>query len=191
MGNQWAASTADTFAKRGEAASAVVAQNMADKQREVQLRLRELQMATAMARARDLTKWFGAAWCTAGVLGGVAFAKRGNPAGLVALVPLGFVTAFNYDAGYGNKLQRIRAEASAILAEERAAHRGFPARPVRFMPPDNNLFVSRAEYFDVFRETGRGGAQAAGATRATRTTPAGHPKPLGGTSKGKCPMGHH
>ena len=36
----------------GEAASAKMAQNMANQQRETMLRMRELQMATAMARAR-------------------------------------------------------------------------------------------------------------------------------------------
>ena len=139
-----------------------------------------------MARARDLTHWFGAAWCTVGVLGAAGYAKRGNPAGLIALVPLGFVTAFNYDMGYGNKLQRIRREASSILAEERRAHaarerHGAP----RFLPPDNNRLVSRAEYFNAFRNSPRRPAAAAAAGGAAR--PAGHPT-TGGSGKGKCPF---
>ena len=178
MGNQIVA-TADTIAKRGEAASAKMAQNMANQQRETMLRMRELQMATAMARARDLTKWFGTAWCTAGVLGSIGYAKRGNPTGLIALVPLSFITAFNYDMGYGNKLQRIRAEATQILAEERAAHRGARAF-VKFLPPDNNMLVNRAAYFDIFR------GQPLPASVNAAAMAGGHPP--AGSGKGKCPF---
>ena len=50
-----------------------------------------------------------------GVLGGAAWLRTGKPTGLLPLLPLSFVTAYNYDLCYGTKLQRVREEAGRII----------------------------------------------------------------------------
>ena len=66
-----------------------------------------------------------------------------------------FVTAYQYDWAYGGKMERIKAHAAAILAEERAS-----SAP-RLAPPDGNSLVSGEAYARLFG-AGRGFAAEGG-----------------------------
>eukprot|EP01136_Pigoraptor_vietnamica_P017152 Opistho-1_new@61924 len=132
---------------------------MANRQRETQLQLREIQLAMAHAQARDMVAWLGAFTATVGVLGLAAFGRTKRPFGLVPLLPLGFVTAYNYDFAYGTKIERIRDEAGRILALERSES------TIRFVPPLHNLLISEEEYVRSFAK-GEGEGAKGSKTRA-------------------------
>eukprot|EP00730_Choanoeca_flexa_P011339 TRINITY_DN24670_c0_g1_i1.p1 TRINITY_DN24670_c0_g1~~TRINITY_DN24670_c0_g1_i1.p1 ORF type:complete len:145 (+),score=32.02 TRINITY_DN24670_c0_g1_i1:52-435(+) len=119
---------------------------MVENTRNVQLKVREIQMATAIAQARDLLLFVGTFTATIGVGGTLAFLRTGSKAGLVPLLPLSFVTAYQYDFAYGNKLERVRQEAESILANERELLRG------RLAPPEGNLLISTQDYSKLFNE---------------------------------------
>lgn len=80
--------------------------------------MRERMIATQLAVARDMFQFYGTfyAFAIAG-LGCVSVMKR-SPAVALQLVPLGFVTAYQYDMAYGGKMERVVAEAERILKSE-------------------------------------------------------------------------
>ena len=88
--------------------------------------------------------WYAAFTGTVALLGTTVLVTKKNPAGLVPLLPLSFVSAYQYDFCYGNKLDRVVEEAGRILEEERTA--------LRFAPPANNLLISQTEYAAVFAQ---------------------------------------
>ena len=115
--------------------------SMMEAQMGMAMRRRELQMAVNIARTRDLLMWVGGATCTIGVLGTIAFVKKGNPAGLIPLLPLSFVCAYQYDMAYGTKLNRIQKEAGKILDTEWRKDDNN-----RFLLPPNNVLMTREKY---------------------------------------------
>eukprot|EP00127_Corallochytrium_limacisporum_P007470 Clim_evm15s252 gene=Clim_evmTU15s252 len=124
-----------------------VPNKMAERQKAVQLQVREVQMAVGVAQARDLLNWVGAFTGTVGVLGMSAAMKTRSPAGLIPLLPLSFMCAYQYDFAYGEKLRRVRDEAGRILEDERKA-----ASPddMRFAMPVNNKLIEVAAYHALF-----------------------------------------
>eukprot|EP01137_Pigoraptor_chileana_P016086 Opistho-2@72586 len=125
-------------------AAKAVPEKMVERQRETQLQLREVQMAVAQAQARDTVLWLSAFTATVGILGTAAFIKTRRPTGFIPLLPLSFVTAYNYDFAYGNKIDRIREEAGRILLLER------DPSTVRFLPPLHNLLIGEDDYRRIF-----------------------------------------
>lgn len=116
------------------------AENMLQLQREMMLKQREAQLAVEMARARELFNWTLTFTCTVGTLGLLGAVKTKTPTPLIPLVPLSFVTAYQYDFAHGSKMERIRTEAGKILANER----------LRFTPPEGQLLVDTKAYEDIF-----------------------------------------
>lgn len=80
--------------------------------------MRERMIATQIAFARDMFQYYGTFYAIACVgLGGAAVARR-TPFPAFPLVPLGFVVAYQYDMAYGDKMERVVAEADDILRNE-------------------------------------------------------------------------
>eukprot|EP00490_Sorites_sp_Unknown_P024653 CAMPEP_0114661302 /NCGR_PEP_ID=MMETSP0191-20121206/22173_1 /TAXON_ID=126664 /ORGANISM="Sorites sp." /LENGTH=153 /DNA_ID=CAMNT_0001893311 /DNA_START=84 /DNA_END=545 /DNA_ORIENTATION=+ len=119
---------------------------MVENQKKVAMQRREMMMATNIAFARDQFKFLSAFTGTVGTLGIIAFAKKRNPAGLIPLLPLSFLLAYQYDMCYGNKMLRVRDEANKILASEWKK-----GDDNMFIPPSNNLLITREQY-DKFME---------------------------------------
>jgi len=91
-----------------------------ERQLVMQNEMRERQMSMQLARAREIFKYYSVFYCcvvTAGVIGAI---KKKNPTPLIPIVPLGFVCTFQYDAAYGNLMERVKEEAERILIEERS-----------------------------------------------------------------------
>lgn len=74
-------------------------------QLDMQERMRRAQMSQQMAIMRERTWWFAG---TAGSLVLLAAASR-NPKVLIPVFPLGIITAYHWDFGYGDKINRIAA----------------------------------------------------------------------------------
>lgn len=72
------------------------------------MRQRQMQLASQQALGRERFKYY-AAFFTLVSIGGIA---RGivlrNPLYLAPIVPLGFVTAFQYDLYYGKMMIRVQ-----------------------------------------------------------------------------------
>ncbi|EDV22364.1 uncharacterized protein TRIADDRAFT_58898 [Trichoplax adhaerens] len=91
---------------------------MMERQIVLQDQIRRRQMASQIARARDFVAWYGSFYALAGI-GLIAASRRTkNRAYLGPLVPLGFILAYQADLAYGNKMDRIRAEAERIMSDE-------------------------------------------------------------------------
>ena len=75
-------------------------------------------VATQIAIARDMFRFYGSFYAVALVGLGAASLLRRNPAIAIPLVPLGFACAYQYDMAYGGKMDRIVVEADAILRSE-------------------------------------------------------------------------
>lgn len=102
---------------------------MAARQLEMQLAMRDRMVATQIAFSRDLFSFFGT-FCALAAVGLPLLArKKGNPAFMGPLVPLGFVAAYQYDLAYGTKMERVIAEADRVLANERHLLR-LPGEPL-------------------------------------------------------------
>lgn len=101
-------------AKMAEAQNAMIARQL-----EMQQVMRERMVATQIAMARDMLRFYGVVYGFALVgLSAGAVVKR-NPAMLAPLVPLSAVLAYQYDLAYHTKMDRVVAEAEAILLNER------------------------------------------------------------------------
>ena len=77
--------------------------------------MRRIMMTQQKAMAAERTWWFGTAWTILAL--GVA-SKKAPPAAAAALFPIGMVTAYTWDMGYGTKLDRINEMQRAALREE-------------------------------------------------------------------------
>eukprot|EP01004_Peranema_trichophorum_P000845 NODE_10956_length_482_cov_5.364903_g10302_i0.p1 GENE.NODE_10956_length_482_cov_5.364903_g10302_i0~~NODE_10956_length_482_cov_5.364903_g10302_i0.p1 ORF type:complete len:151 (+),score=24.22 NODE_10956_length_482_cov_5.364903_g10302_i0:40-453(+) len=121
-----------------------ISNKMAESQKKTQLSLREIQLAISIAQARDLFQWMTAFTATVGTFGIIGFAKTKKPHGIIPLLPLSFVLAYQYDFAYGNKLQRIREEAGNIIREERNGS-------MKLVPPLGNLLIDEEDYKKIFR----------------------------------------
>ncbi|GLH08193.1 SFRICE_001354 [Gryllus bimaculatus] len=89
-----------------------------ERQIQMQNQMRERMTAMQIARARELLYWFGSFYALA-TLGMVAgFRRTRKPGVLIPLLPLTFITAYQADMAYGNKLHRLRAEAENIMQFE-------------------------------------------------------------------------
>eukprot|EP01059_Diplonema_ambulator_P028669 TRINITY_DN47553_c0_g1_i1.p2 TRINITY_DN47553_c0_g1~~TRINITY_DN47553_c0_g1_i1.p2 ORF type:complete len:160 (+),score=56.25 TRINITY_DN47553_c0_g1_i1:59-481(+) len=116
-------------------------QNMIEAQQKVAMRQREMMMAMQIAQARDFFKYYMAFTGSMALLGTIAVAKGRSRAAFAPLFPLGFGAVYQYDFAYGNKLQRVRAEAGVILDENWRLGDENP-----FLLPENNLLMDRATY---------------------------------------------
>jgi hypothetical protein len=117
---------------------------MAETQLNMQLKMREMQMATMIAQARDTFKFVAAFTGTVAAMGTLAFLRTGAKTGFIPLLPLSFVSAYHYDLAYGNKIERIRMDAEIILLQERHALRG------KLAPPAHNLLITPYDYSKLF-----------------------------------------
>ncbi|XP_065904136.1 plasminogen receptor (KT)-like [Dysidea avara] len=91
---------------------------MMERQIQMQLLMRERMIAQQLARSRDMCYWFGGFYVTAatGMLAG--FARSRRPGIILPIVPLSFIMAYQLDLAFGNKMERIVAEADEILKNE-------------------------------------------------------------------------
>ncbi|XP_043225038.1 plasminogen receptor (KT)-like isoform X3 [Amphibalanus amphitrite] len=89
-----------------------------ERQIHMQDQMRQRMQALQVARARELFYWW-AAFYTVGLVGAVAVARRtGRRTALFPFFPLTFIVGYQADLAYGNKLERIRAEAEHIMRSE-------------------------------------------------------------------------
>lgn len=89
-----------------------------ERQIQMQNAMREKGMAMQLSGAREMFNWLGSFYALATVGGLLGFARSKNPAVIAPLVPLTFIVGYQYDWCYGNKVERIRADAEKILQEE-------------------------------------------------------------------------
>jgi hypothetical protein len=101
--------------KMAESQKAMIARQL-----EMQQAMRERMVATQIAIARDMFKFYGAFFALAAVGLSAAAMKKRAPQFAVPLVPLSFVLAYQYDMAYNGKMERVIAEAEHILEHERA-----------------------------------------------------------------------
>eukprot|EP01134_Creolimax_fragrantissima_P007287 CFRG7287T1 len=96
---------------------------------------REIQMSINIAQARDSLMWYGSLY--AGFVASVAVGVMARqPVPKFAAIPIvvgGFALGNIYDIAYGNKLQRVVAEAEYMLHEERH----------RFVPMEQAIFYNK------------------------------------------------
>ena len=101
-----------------------------DRQAIMQAEMFRKQAAMGVARAQDVTLWFGSFTliATLGMFAG--FAKNKNKAFFGPLLPLSFITLYWADLGFHNKMERISSTAEKLLKEHRAI--GIPGGPLDF-----------------------------------------------------------
>ncbi|XP_065904138.1 plasminogen receptor (KT)-like [Dysidea avara] len=89
-----------------------------ERQIQVQMLMREKMISQQLGGSRDMCYWFGSFYVTAaaGMLGG--FARTRHVAIILPIVPLSFIMAYQLDLAFGNKMERIVAEADEILKNE-------------------------------------------------------------------------
>lgn len=83
--------------------------------------MRRLQMAQMMAMRRDLVMWMGGAWTFASSAL-IAARVAGRPVPSIAALPwtaFTIVLAYNADAAYGNKMERVNKEFEKIVTSEK------------------------------------------------------------------------
>ncbi|XP_026728413.1 plasminogen receptor (KT) [Trichoplusia ni] len=117
MGNYFTVNMEENFKKNQEFIQTINKIKM-ERQIQLQFQLQERQMAMQIAKSRDTCLWFTAFYVTAaaGLLTGFRRTKR--PYLLMPLIPLTFITLYNWDMAYGNKVHRIRMEAEHIMTHE-------------------------------------------------------------------------
>ncbi|RUS79388.1 hypothetical protein EGW08_012848 [Elysia chlorotica] len=89
-----------------------------ERQMAMQNEVRERQMAMMIAKSRDFF-WYWVTFDTlvsTGLLVGAL--KRKRYALLLPLIPLSFVTTYQWDLAYGPKIERIREMSERIIDEE-------------------------------------------------------------------------
>ncbi|XP_063914847.1 plasminogen receptor (KT) isoform X3 [Zophobas morio] len=89
-------------------------------ERQIQLRkqLRDRMVALEIAKSRELFYWFGSFYLISLVGSIAAYSRKQRLVTLLPLVPLTFVTAYQADLAYGNKIHRILVEAEHIMQFE-------------------------------------------------------------------------
>ncbi|XP_066916324.1 plasminogen receptor (KT)-like [Clytia hemisphaerica] len=75
------------------------------------------QMSIQMARQREMFNWIASFTGTVSFFAVVAATKSKNPKLLAPILPLGFITAYQWDMAHGDKMQRIKRDAEFILDE--------------------------------------------------------------------------
>jgi len=90
-----------------------------ERQIQMQDQMRERMMATQIAKARDMFLWLGSFYGVAGGAMIAGFSANKNPRFLVPLLPLTFIVGYQADMAYGNKMNRIKAEAENIVMYEK------------------------------------------------------------------------
>ena len=114
--------------------------DMMIQQRDLQLKMREVQLATQFSIGKDRFHFFSAFYLTV-IFGGVTkFIKTGNPNLMIPIVPLSFAWLYQFDMYYLNKMKRVREEAGRILKENNDM----------FTPPLNNHLIDPKEYEKKF-----------------------------------------
>jgi hypothetical protein len=90
-----------------------------ERQLQMQTLMREKMLAQQLAMARERLYWWGSFYALAslGLIRGTMV--RRQPWILGPLVPLTFVVAYQADLAYGNKMERVIAEADSMLEKER------------------------------------------------------------------------
>nr|XP_047123541.1 plasminogen receptor (KT)-like isoform X1 [Hydra vulgaris] len=88
------------------------------RQMAMQQLLQQKMMAMQLARQREMFTWIASfsATVSLGLLAG--FARTKKPSLIGPIIPLGFLTAYNYDMVYGNKMERIKKDAEYILEKD-------------------------------------------------------------------------
>ena len=106
------------------------------KQRALQLKLREIQLATQFAIGKDRFYFFSVFYFVAFLGLNTIALKTKKPQVIVPLVPLSFIWAYQFDMYYLNKMKRIQKEASRLLKDE----------PELFYIPEYNNLISLDNY---------------------------------------------
>lgn len=110
--------------------------NMTEKQREMAMAQRELQLAMQIAKMRDDFWWLVSMQGTMATFLVLGAAKTHNPKLLGPLIPFGFSASYFYDAAYGQKMERLQRNAVDVLRHERE----------RFVPPEGNRLITADDY---------------------------------------------
>lgn len=95
-------------------------ENMMRAKKEMMTKSAKTEQALARARARENVKWTGSALALVlggAIAGGVRLGAAPKPL-LAAAFPLTFATAYLADLGWGNKLNRIKADAQQELTSQ-------------------------------------------------------------------------
>lgn len=135
---------------------------MAARQVEIQLAMRERQMAAQIAQARDAVRFYGAFVATAAVGLTAGAIKRRNVFMMAPLVPLGFMLAYQWDFAFNDKVQRVTAEAESILATERHLL-SLPGGPLTIATIDARIAAHHAQAQAAAAAAGTGQAGKGGA----------------------------
>lgn len=117
-------------------------EEMMNKQKEMQLQIREIQMATQFALGKDRFHFFSVFYFTVITGGIIKYLKTGSPTLLIPVVPLSFAWAYQFDLYYLNKMERVRKDAGNILKNNFEM----------FIPPENNKLISYEEYVKKFKK---------------------------------------
>ena len=92
---------------------------MMESQKLMMIRQRETMMAVEIAKAKDRFGFYCGFYGTVVTFGTLAALKLRNPAPLIGpLIPTTWALAFQYDMIYGNKMERILAEADRLLMDQ-------------------------------------------------------------------------
>jgi len=89
-----------------------------ERQMMMQQMMQQKMMSMQLARSRELFTWTASFAGTVSLACIAGFLKKKNPAILLPIVPLGFTIGYQYDAAYGDKMIRIRADAEHLLQEQ-------------------------------------------------------------------------
>ncbi|KAJ3640142.1 hypothetical protein Zmor_003458 [Zophobas morio] len=117
MGNYFTVNMEENF-KRNQ--DFITEMNTIKIERQIQLRkqLRDRMVALEIAKSRELFYWFGSFYLISLVGSIAAYSRKQRLVTLLPLVPLTFVTAYQADLAYGNKIHRILVEAEHIMQFE-------------------------------------------------------------------------
>ena len=88
------------------------------------------QAAMGVARAQDVTLWFGTFMLLASLGMFAGYSKTRNKGFFGPLLPLSFITLYWADLGYYKKMERISSTAESLLKEHKAI--GIPGGPLNF-----------------------------------------------------------
>jgi hypothetical protein len=104
-----------------KSAMAAQQEDMRQMQLATQERMRRMQMAQMMAMRRDMVMWMGGAWALAvsALVAGRAAGRAVPPIAALPLAAYTVVLAYNADAAYGNKMERVNKEFDKIVTSEK------------------------------------------------------------------------
>jgi len=118
MGGSINSSIATKMKEAQKEAQSAMAEMQKNNMVKSQDRMLRVQMATQMAFSRDIFLWMGGVWVTlvAGTVVRVAVTRKPPPPALIGpIFGLGIGAAYQYDMGYGNKINRIEKARQDIL----------------------------------------------------------------------------